>query len=204
MTGIYVKLSGACTRLNSRCALHMSVTRSADDGGHFLETKPVMREPSQHVMSAGGHSGGTTGAGPSPLPGTWATTRCSWCRSGTAGWPVAALIVGTLRVTLALYGNLREPEFALRGPLFPLALIVAGLAAVNGEQLSVAATPSEARNVLYGAALAALALALCTRYGVQNARYLKRKQLERSAGAPPREIRPGRRRSGPAPSPLPC
>nr|AYM53701.1 hypothetical protein [Cystobacter fuscus] len=89
------------------------------------------------------------------------------------GVSIAAMIVGTLPVTMAIYGNWRAKELDLSRLLPALVFILGGLFALNGYKFSTA--PDISQRLLSGTGCAVLALALWTWYGVQNARYLKRR-----------------------------
>jgi drug/metabolite transporter (DMT)-like permease len=89
------------------------------------------------------------------------------------GVQVAALIVGSLPVTLAIYGNWSEREFSPRRLAAPLLMILAGLLAMNGWKFAAATSLSEGRTLAIGVACALCALVLWTWYGVKNAQYLK-------------------------------
>ncbi|XXX80984.1 DMT family transporter [Sorangium sp. So ce134] len=92
-----------------------------------------------------------------------------------AGVPAAALIVGTLPVTMAVYGNWIGRELDVSRLVPPLSLILGGLIAMNAYKLVNAPSPSASRALVTGIVFAVSALGLWTWYGVQNARYLKRR-----------------------------
>lgn len=90
-----------------------------------------------------------------------------------AGIPVPALIVGTLPVTIMLYGNWQAREIAFSRLLLPALLIVGGLLSLKlgaAAQTAIPQGPAPTR----GTVLAVLALLLWTWFGVDNARYMKR------------------------------
>jgi drug/metabolite transporter (DMT)-like permease len=89
-----------------------------------------------------------------------------------AGTPPTVLIIGALPIVLALAGHRRDNAVTLRSLALPLALILAGLLAVNGEALVRSAMPMERAGVALGIALALAGLALWTVYGLHNARAL--------------------------------
>ena len=93
-----------------------------------------------------------------------------------AGVPVTALIIGTLPVTMAVYGAWTTGERLDRRLVAPLAAIAAGLLTLNGYKL-LGVDPGAGRGgagLLPGVGFALLALALWTWFGVHNAAYLKR------------------------------
>lgn len=90
-----------------------------------------------------------------------------------AGIAIAALIIGTLPVVMALWGNWHERTVPFRRLIIPLALILAGLVALNGHSLAAAETPEALTNILWGIGFAVGALVLWAHYGVKNALYLK-------------------------------
>ncbi len=91
-----------------------------------------------------------------------------------AGVAVAALIVGILPVSMAVYGNWVEREFRFRRLWPSLGLILVGIILLNLFSFVDASSVEQSRRVLLGAGLAFLSLAMWTWYGVANARYLKR------------------------------
>ncbi len=92
-----------------------------------------------------------------------------------AGAAVAALIVGALPVTMALYGNWKQRELDLRRLLLPLALILGGLISLNGYKLATVTTIGTREDLVIGILCAVIALGLWTWYGVQNSRYMIRR-----------------------------
>lgn len=89
------------------------------------------------------------------------------------GVSVAAMIIGTLPVTMAICGNWGSREIRLSRLLPSLVFILGGLVALNSYKFSVASGSSQ--RLLSGIGCAVAALCLWTWYGVQNARYLKRR-----------------------------
>ncbi len=92
-----------------------------------------------------------------------------------AGAPATTVIIGTLPVTMALYGNWRRREFPFRRLLLPLGLIAAGLALVNLTEIDwrgVGGGRSLPAQAL-GITSALTALGLWTWFGVANAGFLK-------------------------------
>ncbi|MEV7008436.1 DMT family transporter [Streptosporangium sp. NPDC051022] len=90
------------------------------------------------------------------------------------GAPVVAVIIGTLPVTVALYGNWRQREFPFGRLALPVALIATGLVIVNLTEAGWSGTgdrPLAAQ--LAGSGCALLALLMWTWYGVANAAFLK-------------------------------
>jgi drug/metabolite transporter (DMT)-like permease len=96
----------------------------------------------------------------------------------TGGVPIAALVIGTLPVTIAVVGNFLQREYAF-GVLAPaIVLILSGLFLLNGTRIFGAqifgsddATSAAQTAIGFGAALCALAL--WTWYGIRNAQYMK-------------------------------
>ena len=92
--------------------------------------------------------------------------------------PIAAVVIGTLPVTLAIYGNIKEKEFSVSKLLPSIGLIVAGLLVINGVGVFRAIDELKGAEALFGSGLSVIGLVLWTWYGVNNARYLKRVQTE--------------------------
>ncbi|MBL4691721.1 MAG: DMT family transporter [Magnetovibrio sp.] len=90
-----------------------------------------------------------------------------------AGVPIAALIIGTLPVVIALYGNALERTVKNRHLMVPLALILFGLLTINSREFFVVKTDLAFQNLLLGVGLAVGALVLWAYYAIQNALYLK-------------------------------
>lgn len=90
------------------------------------------------------------------------------------GAPVVTIIIGTLPVTVALYGNLRHRDYPYRKLAPSLLLIGCGLVMVNLMEVdwSGAGEHSLAGQLL-GVGCAMLALALWTWYAVANSTFLK-------------------------------
>lgn len=86
----------------------------------------------------------------------------------------SALIVGTLPVTMALYANWKNREFTLSKLTLPILFILTGLLVLNWLQYSHDESIHDPLRFFGGLAMAVLALALWTWYGVHNARYLKK------------------------------
>ncbi|PCI42340.1 MAG: hypothetical protein COB46_00950 [Rhodospirillaceae bacterium] len=91
-----------------------------------------------------------------------------------AGIAIAALIIGVLPVVMALWGNWHERTVPFSHLIVPLALILGGLAALNGHTLAAAESSKDLTNTLWGIGFALGALVLWSHYGVKNALYLKR------------------------------
>lgn len=88
--------------------------------------------------------------------------------------PVVAVIIGTVPVTVALYGNAKRREFPFRRLALPIGLILAGLVMVNTSEIDwsgVRGLPLSGQ--LLGVACAVAALASWTWFGVANATFLK-------------------------------
>ncbi|WP_429930723.1 DMT family transporter [Agrobacterium vitis] len=91
-----------------------------------------------------------------------------------AGVQIAALIIGTLPVTIAIIGNIVEKEFEFRRLLPAILIILAGLCILNGSKVMSTTDPMNLTNLAGGIFLAGCALVLWTMYGVTNARYMKK------------------------------
>lgn len=91
------------------------------------------------------------------------------------GPAVPALIMGTSPVSVALYGNLRRREYPFLRLALPLALIFAGLAALNVARhgLHLASGEASAAPVLLGLGLSLASLGCLTWYLVANLMFLK-------------------------------
>ncbi len=90
-----------------------------------------------------------------------------------AGPAIAPLVIGALPVLLAIYGNWQDGAVPWRLLALPLALIVAGLAVINGATIGAAATATQQSDVVLGFLLALCALANWFVYAVLNARALR-------------------------------
>ena len=99
-----------------------------------------------------------------------------------AGAAIAAAIIGSLPITVALYGNWRRREFPFARLLWPILLILAGLVVINIAEWDVGATAIGAQRRGLGIACALVALALWTWYAIANADFLKQRPRLR-AGA---------------------
>lgn len=93
-----------------------------------------------------------------------------------AGASVTALIIGTLPVTVALYGNWRRREYPFARLAAPVALIFLGLLVINLAEpaRSAGAHGAPAGRSILGLLYAGVALALWTWYAVANADSLRR------------------------------
>jgi drug/metabolite transporter (DMT)-like permease len=90
------------------------------------------------------------------------------------GAPVVAVIIGTLPVTVALYGNWLRQEFPFRQLALPIGLILVGLVTVNLTELDWSGLGGRSPQAqLLGICCALVALALWTWFGVANAGFLK-------------------------------
>ncbi|MBB4013499.1 DMT family transporter [Niveibacterium umoris] len=87
--------------------------------------------------------------------------------------PLPTLIIGTLPVVIALLGNARDATLPWSRLLPPLALIAAGIALVNRQELARLA-PGAGRDYGLGLAFALAALVCWTWYPLRNAHWLKR------------------------------
>ena len=94
-----------------------------------------------------------------------------------AGGTLGSLLIGILPVTLALYGNYITKEFSYKIVLYPIAIIILGLAFLNIDEfiLDLHGAPStEGVKKAWGVVFGCLALICWTWYGVHNAQYLKK------------------------------
>jgi drug/metabolite transporter (DMT)-like permease len=90
------------------------------------------------------------------------------------GAPVVVVIIGTMPVTVALYGNWRRREFPFSRLALPLGLIVTGLVVVNAVEVDWSGVGQGGLTAQVGGILCALtAVGLWTWYGVSNATFLK-------------------------------
>ncbi len=89
-----------------------------------------------------------------------------------AGAPLAAAVIGTVPVSLAIAGGVADGTLDLRRLAPSLALILAGLLTVNAAVLGDPASGEDAGRVATGLLAAAGAVALWTWYGIANARFL--------------------------------
>lgn len=95
-----------------------------------------------------------------------------------AGPVIAPAFVGLVPVVLAIAGNVRERTVSWRALALPLALAILGLILVNGGGFARSGT-LELRSPLRGIALAVLAVALWTTFGLFNQSALaKRPQMD--------------------------
>lgn len=91
------------------------------------------------------------------------------------GVMVVAPIMATLPVTVAVVGNCMSRELSFRRLVLPLLLVLLGITVLRVHQDSQALLAGvPVVDMMYGAVLAVVALALWTMYAVLNARYLKR------------------------------
>lgn len=91
-----------------------------------------------------------------------------------SGVPITALIVGTLPITIAIYGNFVEREFPFRILALPVGLILIGLVTINGYNYINPSSPEKNINFISGILFAFTSLLLWTWYGVRSAQYMKR------------------------------
>nr|BFE99089.1 hypothetical protein GCM10020241_07650 [Streptoalloteichus tenebrarius] len=90
------------------------------------------------------------------------------------GAPVVAVIIGTLPVTVALYGNWSHRDVPFRLLALPLVLIACGLVVVNAVEVDWSGVGTRSLPAqLLGVACALAALALWTWFGVANSTFLK-------------------------------
>ncbi len=91
-----------------------------------------------------------------------------------AGIAVASLIVGLVPVSASLFGGGHSDSLRLRALIGPLALILAGVAAINIDLFSHGGGPDATTfDLILGVACAVAALLSWTAYAVYNARHLK-------------------------------
>ncbi|HEX7909095.1 MAG TPA: DMT family transporter [Paraburkholderia sp.] len=87
----------------------------------------------------------------------------------------ASLIVGVLPVTVTLMGRRDHGAVPLARLVWPLAMVMAGIACINIDVFTVAgSTPVSIATKLIGLACAVGALACWTWFAVENTRYLQR------------------------------
>jgi drug/metabolite transporter (DMT)-like permease len=91
----------------------------------------------------------------------------------TGGVPIAALVIGTLPVTIAIVGNFIQREYAFRVLAPAIILILSGLFLLNGTRIFGTDDATSAAETAIGFGAAACALALWTWYGIRNAQYMK-------------------------------
>jgi drug/metabolite transporter (DMT)-like permease len=91
-----------------------------------------------------------------------------------SGPAIAPLIIGSLPLLLAIYGNWQDRTLPWSRLAGPLALIAAGLVVINGAAIA-ASPPGAARGqIVAGVALACCGLAVWFWYAVVNARVMRR------------------------------
>jgi drug/metabolite transporter (DMT)-like permease len=94
------------------------------------------------------------------------------------GMAPTSLIVGVLPVTVTLLGRRDHGAVPLTRLVWPLAMVVAGIACINVDVFTVASgaagTPTTLLSKLAGLGCAAGALVCWTWFAVENARYLQR------------------------------
>ena len=92
-----------------------------------------------------------------------------------AGAPLPTMIIGTLPVVISVASNLAQRELAWGRLAGSLAVLAAGIALVNHDELDhLARLGGSSRHLLLGALLAAGAVVCWTWYPIRNARWLKR------------------------------
>lgn len=98
-----------------------------------------------------------------------------------AGAPLPTMLIGTLPLVIAISANLTAPALPWRSLAGSLALIAAGLALVNRDELAhLRAAGFDGSRLAIGAALTLGALACWTWYPIRNARWLQRHAYLRS------------------------
>lgn len=90
-----------------------------------------------------------------------------------SGPAITPLVIGALPVLLALYGNWREPLVAWSAIVPALALIVTGLAVINGAAILSAPSASSRADAAFGFLLALCALSVWFLYAIVNARAMR-------------------------------
>ena len=99
-----------------------------------------------------------------------------------AGAPLPTMIIGTLPLVIAVTSNLSDRALPWRRLLSSLAVIAAGIALVNRDELAhLAAAGGDTSRLLTGALLAVGAVACWTWYPIRNARWLQRHPTLRSS-----------------------
>lgn len=91
----------------------------------------------------------------------------------TGGVPIAALVIGTLPVTIAIVGNFIQREYPFRILAPAIILILSGLLLLNGARILGTDDATSAARTAIGFGAASCALALWTWYGIRNAQYMK-------------------------------
>jgi drug/metabolite transporter (DMT)-like permease len=91
-----------------------------------------------------------------------------------AGVALVALIVGTMPITMAIYGNWTTREFPFRNLMASISLVLIGLSLLNWYQYSHLPMHHTVLQLIIGSVCAIFALLLWTWYGVANATYLKK------------------------------
>ena len=94
-----------------------------------------------------------------------------------AGAPIVTVVIGTLPVTVAMYGNWLHREHSFKRLALPLVLISIGLLAVNMSEFTWHSQSGYSlHSQILGVCCAFVALVLWTWYGVANATFLKTHQ----------------------------
>jgi drug/metabolite transporter (DMT)-like permease len=92
----------------------------------------------------------------------------------TAGAPLPTMIIGTLPVVIAVSANLGQPALAWRRLLVSLAVLAAGIALVNLDEVARLGERGEsASQLVAGVLLAAGAVVCWTWYPIRNAAWLR-------------------------------
>lgn len=89
-----------------------------------------------------------------------------------SGAALTALIIGTLPITVAFYGNLMRKEYPFARLVMPSLLILVGLIIMNIQSL-LNVSPASSQNFLLGIAGSVTAIVFWTWYAVSNADFLK-------------------------------
>lgn len=94
-----------------------------------------------------------------------------------AGATVTTLLIGTLPITISVFGNLLNKEFPFKIMLIPACSIFIGvLLLVRGEHGSVGNVIVSNDDFLWGVLFCIVAVILWTWYGISNANFLKRER----------------------------
>lgn len=91
------------------------------------------------------------------------------------GVAITALIIGTLPITMAIYGNILNREYSFKKMIAPIILILFGLSVLNLMKYGnvMADNTEEIYSIFPGILYAIIALGMWTWFGVANANFLK-------------------------------
>lgn len=90
-----------------------------------------------------------------------------------AGVAIPALIIGTLPVTIMVYGNLKNKDVRFSRLWPSISLILAGIVGINIFKGLASPDKADTNHLLAGVLYAVAALSVWTWYGVKNSDYLK-------------------------------